>query len=155
MNLYHYSGKILKRLTPKPQYLHKDNFKPSGFWVSVEDDWERWCKQEDFGVQSLKYKHKVKLTDNAKIYLISNPGELATFTARYGNGPYGTIFWERVAIDYDGIIIAPYLWPCRLEYSWYYPWDVASGCIWNYSVIDSIVLVKTLELEEIKNGANG
>jgi hypothetical protein len=38
--------------------------------------------------------------------------------------------WERVARDYDGVIISPYQFNRRMTLMWYYPWDCASGCIW-------------------------
>lgn len=40
-----------------------------------------------------------------------------------------------VAKDYDGIEIAPYQESLRYDLEWYYGWDVASGCIWNFEGI--------------------
>ena len=39
--------------------------------------------------------------------------------------------------DYQGIIIAPYLWTRRHHEStgWYYSWDCASGVIWDARAI--------------------
>jgi hypothetical protein len=50
------------------------------------------------------------------------------------------IEWPKVAAEYGGIEIAPYQWSCRLDpdVSWYYGWDVASGCIWDASLITAI-----------------
>lgn len=50
------------------------------------------------------------------------------------------IDWQAVASDHDGIIISPYNWPARHEMIWYYPWDCASGCIWNADAITSITI---------------
>lgn len=37
--------------------------------------------------------------------------------------------WGSVAMDYDGIIIMPYVDPGSVG-MWYAPWECASGCIW-------------------------
>jgi hypothetical protein len=54
------------------------------------------------------------------------------------------IDWYRVAEQYDGIIITPYIYERRLtEYTtWYYSWDCASGCIWNGKAIANITSKK-------------
>ena len=41
------------------------------------------------------------------------------------------IDWEAALADWDGELIAPYMWSRRLEYMWYYGWDCASGGTWN------------------------
>jgi hypothetical protein len=43
------------------------------------------------------------------------------------------IDWKRVASRYAGIEICPYQNSLRMKAitGWYYPWDVASGCIWS------------------------
>ena len=50
------------------------------------------------------------------------------------------IDWNRVAKKYQGIIITPYIWERRLTTTctWYYGWDVASGCIWDNKAIKEI-----------------
>lgn len=49
------------------------------------------------------------------------------------------IDWVKVKPLYDGIIITPYQWRCRLDPDifWYYSWDCASGCIWNLETIET------------------
>ena len=54
----------------------------------------------------------------------------------------------KVMDEYDGIIIAPYQYSCRLMNSstaWYYGWDCASGCIWNLGCI-------SIKLDSIQEG---
>lgn len=61
------------------------------------------------------------------------------------------IQWEKVKKEYDGIVIAPYQWECRLrnKFMWYYSWDCASGCIWNIDAIATMDLIsKTTNLIE-------
>jgi len=51
------------------------------------------------------------------------------------------IDWGRVAEDYSGIEIAPYLYEARMKHMWYYGWDVASGCIWGKGVVKNITKI--------------
>lgn len=56
------------------------------------------------------------------------------------------IKWDKVADDYGGIEICPWI-EKRKYYLWYNTFDVASGCIWN---INSII--KDTELIYKKKG---
>ena len=51
------------------------------------------------------------------------------------------IDWPRVASDYAGIEICPYLSSKRMDEDsfWYYGWDVASGCVWDSKGITDLV----------------
>jgi hypothetical protein len=88
------------------------------------------------------------LKPDANMKVITNESEIIAFDQEYSeelqlapNYTRHTIDWKRLAADFDGIIIAPYIWSCRLPMdrtgprhkvsNWYYPWDCASGCIWN------------------------
>lgn len=46
-----------------------------------------------------------------------------------------SIDWRGVMMSYWGIEISSYFWQKRLSSNWYYPWDVASGCIWRSEAI--------------------
>ena len=46
--------------------------------------------------------------------------------------------WAKVASHYDGIEICPYI-ESRRNMTWYYGWDVASGCVWNASGIKELI----------------
>lgn len=131
-----------------PQRVHH---KPRGFWVSVrgEDDWPHWIVENEFREDTLVARHEVKLRDSANLLLLSSPQDIRDFHAEYKaplkpewEGGLEYIDWERVVSgnSWDGIIIAPYQWLMRndLERVWYYSWDVASGCIWNLDVIESV-----------------
>lgn len=113
------------------------DFKPQGFWYSVDGDWERWCK-EDSG-WTFPYTHEVTLGDE-QLLRIENVTEMDLFHEAY-KGKVSAAEWYRenyidwvaVARAFDGIEITPYLWERRLEgkaHKWYYGWDCASGCIW-------------------------
>lgn len=120
--------------------------KPFGLWVSVPgaDDWKSWCEAEGFSLNSLNYVSQIILRDNAKILRLSSSSAIRRFTAerrvRGSRWNSFSIDWRSVAGEYDGIIIAPYQWSCRMddECRWYYGWDCASGCIWHASAVKEI-----------------
>lgn len=137
--------------------------KPNGFWVSVEgeDDWRNWCETEEWRTESLDNEYDVVLSDSANILYLNSDQDILEFTREYldtKTDPLSIaerragirvwdstryILWNDLRKKYDGIIIAPYQWSCRLskETEWYYTWDVASGCIWNLSAISSVTAV--------------
>lgn len=126
----------------------RSHSKPLGFWVSVGDgegSWKDWCESEQWGLERLVNPIEVTLAESAKILWLTNNSEIMDFTREYdditaapGRGHAGGldwtgcyINWPKVAENFDGIIIAPYLSDCRHDLSWYYTWDCASGCIWD------------------------
>lgn len=119
-----------------------DWHKPTGLWVSIGEAWPAWCLENEYGVGRLCYATPVTINAAANILTLGHPWDLDEFTHKYSKqrGDYWLldrrcIDWQRVQDEYDGIIIAPYQWERRLELSWYYSWDVASGCIWNANAI--------------------
>lgn len=173
-DLYHYCARPLETLTQEYFDKYKENhvhrIKPQGFWVSVEEDeedqtWKSWCEQEEFRIEALKYRYHIKLKEKAKILHLSTTDEIFNFgkdfqgndqndfdnfTIKQEINPYIYVYeirWEEVKKQWDGIIISPYNWKCRLltETVWYYGWDCASGCIWNIDCIESQSLVSIQE----------
>ena len=119
--------------------------KPRGFWFSVEgeDDWAWWCRAEGFNVDRLAAPHVVALKPAANILRLCCASDIDRFSAQYGGRDRytsRTIDWSLVAVDYDGLIIAPYIWSRRLDGAadWYYGWDCASGVVWNLDAIESV-----------------
>jgi hypothetical protein len=112
-------------------------FKPKGFWYDCDNEWSNWVELEMPDWKG-DYVYSVKL-DHSKMKVIRNLEELKAFNAEYGSEEhFGMINWRRVAEDYFGIEICPYIWEARHEYDWYYTWDVASGCIWKRDAIMTI-----------------
>ncbi len=124
--------------------------KPKGLWVSVEgneDGWKDWCAQEEFHPERLAIENEITLLPDAAVLRISDALSLIDFTKRFQGesdmeqSPYMRgIDWGSVGKQYQGIIVAPYIWSCRLhdETFWYYGWDCASGCIWDAKAIASV-----------------
>ena len=114
--------------------------KPRGLWVSVdgERDWPEWCAEEEFGIGPNRFI--VTLAADANILHLTTAEEITEFHAEYrsGNDDF-YLDHQRVAEKYQGLIIAPYQWSLRWDGpSWYYSWDVASGCIWDAAAIEAV-----------------
>lgn len=139
-------------LEPLPAVLVKKAqrvfMKPTGLWYSINGDWERWCKEQEFGLQEGEgFRYEVTI-DTSRILTIGDHGvvtmDFDEFDMEYGsnkdeyNGIRMAIDWSRVAEKYDGVEIPVYSYRQRCRLMWYYGWDVASGCIWDPACIRSI-----------------
>jgi len=123
-----------------------NNIKPDGLWYGCGDAWIQWVKMEmpdDF--EAVNYLYEVKLGND--ILKISNEDEFESFEHEFlrqdtpVNG--GLPDWGKIQKEgYNGIEICPYFWSKRMSSLWYYPWDVASGCVWNANGISDVVLLK-------------
>ena len=115
--------------------------KPHGLWYGVDGGWREWCEAEEpHWVEDCEV-YTVDL-QSARILTIDDVIGLDCLHDRYrvagGMDGWRTdyIDWRRLAAEgWDGIEIAPYQWERRLEYTWYYGWDCASGVVWNASKI--------------------
>lgn len=147
-DLTHFSPKPVRRVLSTRQDFSPEA-KPRGLWVSVEGDdgWSDWCEAENFGIG--KYVHTVHLRDAAQILHIPSVADLDSFHEKYKAAPtwrqtdYMYIDWAAVALVWQGVVIAPYLWERRLDGKarWYYGWDCASGCIWDSAAVAKIELL--------------
>ena len=151
------------------------NIKPFGLWVSVEDDpedtnWASWCEDIEFRLEGLRYRYSVKLKPDANILCLSTSDEIIQFGHKYClDSEFNTTIrmrfnddsksilyldWQRLYKEYDGLIIAPYNWFCRLrlETTWYYGWDCSSGCIWNDNAVEYVLLdsIKEIDMEKVR-----
>lgn len=151
MRLIHFSAEPLAGIWPVMQQPQA-SFKPKGLWVSDEDEygWREWCRDNDWG-DGLAVAHEIEPTDEARLLTITSAAAIDEFTAIYGTSDRLScwIDWAAVASTYQGILITPYIYERRLSYespSWYYPWDCASGCIWD---TDAIAGFRVVELEPL------
>ncbi len=138
MRFIHYSAKPLGTIYSVSQDSNSE-WKPRGLWVSVEDDWIKWCKAENYCLQNLKYFTEIIINKKSKILYLKNALDIDTFEKRFTlpakEWQVKSINWIKIASKYHGIIIAPYVWERRLSSVWYYAWDCASGCIWDANAI--------------------
>jgi hypothetical protein len=116
--------------------------KPRGLWYGIGPSWINWVRSEmpDWERDNVF----VLDIDESKMKIIRTYDELIKFDEAYGvndnrrYGRYREIDWSRVANDWGGIEIAPYIYEARYDVFWHYGWDVASGCIWGDGVIKNI-----------------
>ena len=103
-----------------------------------------------------KYANEITISDASGIMVITNESEFRAFSDEYSerrvilDRQSRLIKWRDVSMRYQGIIIAPHLKnlahrisekgnPVPIPESvWYYTWLVASGCLWDVSVIENI-----------------
>lgn len=136
--------------------LEEFSLKPKGFWISIEDgcSWKDWCEGEHFQLECFAYAYKVSLSKNANLLHLKTAQEVIDFGKKYrlknailerfSKTHNSYMDWQRVGNEYQGLIIAPYQWDCRLRTDsfWYYGWDCSSGCIWDVDAIAKIELVE-------------
>lgn len=122
--------------------------KPRGLWYGVDTAWLDWCRSE---MPEWVGRYTYALTVRPeRLLTLRTVDDLFAFTGRFHQPPPWAadlvgrnlvsrmfIDWRAVAAQWDGIEIAPYLWPARLDpaTSWYYGWDCASGCIWRAAAV--------------------
>lgn len=149
---YAYARKPITRITQRAFVLDIGH-KPTGFWYDIGGEWADWLKYEqpDWAQTSYRIAHAV-VVDEARILRIRTHKQLLDFAAEYrvkhGDvtseraatmGPIDRyIDWRRVERNgYAGVEIAPYIGSARFDdlVPWYYGWDIASGCIWDFDAI--------------------
>jgi len=167
LHMSRYKTFSLKRFKDHEQ---KIEMKPDGFWYSVGDSWIQWCLSDAPGWLS-PYIYEVIL-DEDKILKVSTIEEFDKFEDEHqgireefrllmdhmpelklSHGRrmrrfFDQIDWPKIAQTYGGIEIAPYIWERRLESLWYYPWDCASGCVWNSTAIKELRLFAAYDKEK-------
>ena len=134
----HLSNRLIHKIASDERNLELTRHaKPRGLWYELDHEWERWCEAEAFRTYNYRYIIEVDHTD---MIVLSNQAEMVAFTKKYGTTKYinsYNINWAKVSRDFKGIEIYPYIRECRFNdiTSWYYGWDVASGCVWHESAI--------------------
>lgn len=147
---------------PTPLSQQKIGFKPKGLWYGIGDSWISWVKSEmpDWERDNVFI---IEIKENY-ILRITNYDELIEFENKYLTDDFDKndrksiiisrmgdkqINWTKVAEDFLGIEIAPYIYQARDSHPWYYGWDVASGCIWGDGVITKITKLNDEQIAEI------
>lgn len=117
--------------------------KPNGLWYALGSEWLHWLSTEMPDWLD-DYSHAFYLDlDYSKILRINDDKKFEQFEETYSDhsNAYGNVDWSFVAMKYKGIEIIPYRMEYRTESFWYYPWDIASGCIWDLSAIKKTVKI--------------
>ena len=127
--------------------------KPSGIWTSGlygsgsknNFFWSNWLESEkpNWG-DPKKSRFFILKFDKSSILQINTIDKFDIFRKKYiyqkERNKYPkdyVINWIEVAKEYKGINITPYQWN-RRENEWYYTWDCASQCVWDYTAITDV-----------------
>lgn len=119
-------------------------YKPTGLWYGFGTSWLDWVRSE-MPQWETENVFKIDIYDD-DIVDIATEQIFLWFSKRYKDpekeGKYGNekINWPEVTKKYKGIEFPIYYSKYRRdpEHAWYYPWDVASGCIWDLSAIKKV-----------------
>lgn len=121
--------------------------KPCGLWYSVGPAWLDWIREEMPGWE--RERHYRITLDRSRLLVLRTVEEAEAFTREYSADSDMDIAWHRVAAKWGGIEIAPY--HRRLStrgICWYNCWDVASGAVWDDSVILTTELIPRHDADE-------
>jgi hypothetical protein len=141
--LQHYTDNKLLLL---PKIYKQGNYLPNGFWFSKNDEWKKWCIENDFhnGI-SICYCIAISLT---KIYIVDTIPKLLNLITNYSY-IVGKINWDIFQEDFNGIYFDNYDYIMSILVSsklinlckWYRTISVNSGCIFNTKSIIEYVQV--------------
>ena len=90
------------------------NLKPSGLWLSFDNQWEQWCREEGVEMTNLDNCNIYKVDiDETKMCVIESLDDLNEFCNKYlESNPLCPLLkfisWKLVVNDYDGIIFRNY-----------------------------------------------
>jgi hypothetical protein len=116
--LYHVSRdpieKVVDTIQEKDSWLGNSVYhNPLGLWFSCGDEWMKYSKKYDLSSWNMNtYLYEIKISDD--VLKITNLEELKEFINKYKNTGDELTFdnvinWGQVKIEYDGLLICPYL----------------------------------------------
>lgn len=130
------------------KYKQKPGSKPNGFWYGIDNSWVDWCTSEmPEWVTPNRYRLEVDMTKVLVVDTIEKMYDLnrhVVNTDEYFHRYNYDIDWCHFEkLGYKGIEIPRYMYELRMkqDFFWYYSWDVASGCIWDTSIIKSVTKI--------------
>lgn len=142
--IHHTNEQVLDLSRTYNQTFYK---KPLGLWYGIDNSWRDWLEQAE-NPDRLGANHFLLDIDISKILIIDSMDKLKAFDSEFSYMPenlknldsvYWRIDWQGLAQRYSGIEIAPYQEIDSFRFcAWYSSWNVASGCIWDLSVIKSL-----------------
>lgn len=128
-------------------YSQELDFKPSGLWYALNNEWCQWCTGNfDSWLGQNNFELDIDLS---KVLVIKNSDDLMDFYNTYKKVSQGSSLIDYVALSerYSGIEIDNYHILKRtkeipiLERLWLLSWDISSGCIWDLSIINNYSLI--------------
>ena len=144
----HFSAEPVERLVQREILW---NIKPfNAFWFSDESQygWRKWCIENEYGLDGLRYAHRVSFTDDARILLVDTVEALDHLHREYSYisawavdadrslaSPMRRWDYRRLADQWDVLIISPHRRQPRREWWPYSRWDCASGVVFDVSKV--------------------
>ena len=149
-NLCHYSPQPInwEGLQQGQSTQEYRDSKPNGFWVSVTGyaDWPQM--DSELGLdRNMNNHHEVHLSTDANLLVLENTKSLDALIKNYGQEAQSKtaremgileINWEKVAQEYDGVVVLCYPYPNKYRHIKALQWDANSGVIWNQRAIESV-----------------
>jgi hypothetical protein len=132
-----------------------DNYKPRGLWYACGDAWIDWLRLNSrWDLAYANYLYEIQI--NESVLKITSKSDFIKFSKIYDikRELYTDVTnWRKVQQDgYTGIEVCPYDKQWRWDWDkeeekiiggmWFNTWDAASGCIWDTSGVQNIILVK-------------
>lgn len=133
---YHYSSNEIKEIENR-KYTQLTSWKPYGFWLSQEDEWLKWCENNNFFTFDPinYYKHYIDIS-SCNLYIIDSLKSLKKCINKYNNK------WDKMKEEgYDGVLFTNYhetkqellnsKYFINPKYIWFSGVDINSICVWN------------------------
>jgi len=63
--------------------------KPNGLWFDVDGSWKQWCEAMTFRLETLRYRHTLRILDASKILYLRKAKDIDLFTREFGHNLSG------------------------------------------------------------------
>lgn len=118
-----------------PQRLDWWPHKPRGLWYACGRGWMTWAVNANWNA-AFNFVYRLRIND-ACLLRVTSLDEFEAFEDVYATVKVRDMLfpdWRQIAAEgFVGFEICPF-WKARYI-TWYYTWDVASGCIWDTRAI--------------------
>jgi len=126
-------------------------YKPAGLWYSLNTEWVDWLTGENWLERIAANNIEIEV-DLSKVLVLDTLEKIIDFQLEYKmfalERLLEVINWKRVALDYTGIEIRDFndlKWQGyetpgfpMAGFTWFYGWDVSSGCVWDLSAVKQL-----------------
>ena len=136
INYYHYSSNKIQQL--HNNYTQRLKWKPTGFWLSKNNEWYDWCINNGCSTFNTNnyFKHKIKFKDDIRLYICDSLDSFYSLVKNYNND------WIDLSEEYDGIVFDNYneikkklILNPECPFIWFFGIDVNCCVVWNTNKI--------------------
>lgn len=138
------NGKLKFRPIPLDMKEKVGNMKPLGFWLSVNESWEKWLDGNWDSWTNGKVCLNVELNENINVFVIKSKEQFLDEFKRLTGKEYSNLnmigqfslqdFHKKLKDKYDGMwLLSEPFWKHRTDddFMYFYAWDCESICVWN------------------------